>query len=170
LQFPSTDIFDLYVHDATYGRLRVKFRQREGKKPCAFINYKSDPHESETQQTFERKGPKVKKQKPVKLRGPTDISNRKEYKKLLSGEELNFEFLTPFENKLLMRRALGESLKKLARRYSGGHDRRSYTATTIKNLLYKCYNKIRLYDRNYKNVPMHIDKRAAYEKFKRNRK
>ena len=55
-----------------------------------------------------------------------------------------------------MSRFLGASWAKLARRYSGGHKRRSFTATSIKNMLYRIYTKIRLYDKDYTNVPLHI--------------
>jgi hypothetical protein len=162
-------VFDLWVNDRTVGRYKRRFYKREGKKKCFFAGYNSgnfddDPEFAELDCTFSRKGGKKKKTKPLKLKGPPDIVNRESFKKILHGEPLDYPFLTAFENELLMLRALGCSWKRLARKYSGGHKRRSYNAKLIKNILHDCYDKIRINERAG-SVPIHIQFKSVFKKY-----
>jgi hypothetical protein len=162
-------VFDLWVNDRIVGRYKRRFYKKEGKKKCFYTGYHSgnlddDPEFEEFDSTFSRKGGKRKKTKPIKLKGPSDIVNRESFKKILRGEPPDYPFLTAFENELLMLRALGYSWKRLARKFSGGRDGRSFKASRIKNILHDCYDKIRISERAG-SVPLHIQHKSVFKKY-----
>lgn len=172
MRWPSSDIWDLRRMDRIVGRYKRKFPNREGKKNCYFADFNegifSDDLEfDESHRTFKRKGGKVKKAKPIKLKGPPDIVCRYSFRKILKGEKLDYPFLTELENKILTKKALGWSWNKIAKRYSGGNNRRSLKASRVKNILHDCYDKIRLNEKSFRsNIPLHIQHKAVFEKYK----
>ena len=156
-RFPSSDVFEVMEIHLKEGRSKIIYKHRDGKSPCAFRTGKPDPGYGETDHIITRTGGKVRKQRKLVLKGPSDIVRRKNVRVVMHGKKISYRFLTAFENDLLTRRVLGQGWKSLARRYSGGHRSLSFKASRIKNLLSKIYRKIRIYDRVFKNVPAHIN-------------
>jgi len=130
------------------------------------MDFPEDLDLSGTDHVIERAGGRNKKGKPFQLKGPPDIVCRESYRKLLIGQKLNYPFLTAFENKLLMYRAVGASWAKLARQFSGGRDKRAFSRSSIKNLLHNCYDKIRINERVSTNIPLHIQYTVLHKKYR----
>jgi hypothetical protein len=161
---------ELWKNDKVVGKYKRRFYNLEGKKKCYYSGYNSrktddEPESHELDSTFSRKGGKTKKPKVLRLVGPPDIIRRKSFQKILRGEPLDYPFLTPFENNLLMLRALGYGWKRLARKFSGGRSGHSFKASRIKNILHDCYDKIRICERAG-SVPVHIQYQSIFRKYK----
>ena len=62
--------------------------------------------------------------------------------------EVNFPFLTDLENRLLTKQAQGNTIKKIARAFSGGYGKKSYNYNQIKYRIRKAKEKIREYEKN----------------------
>lgn len=163
------DIYKLWKYESIISRYKRRFYNRESKKKCYFANYGAGiPREEsswdlaiedyQSSRSNIRTGARSKKPKPFKPKGPPDIINRASFRKILYGRPFDYAFLSEFENKILTRRALGYSWRKLARAFSGGHKARSFKSRDIKNMLHSIYDKIRLNERS-KSVPLHIDRR-----------
>lgn len=162
MTFDDKNILKLYRADREHAHNLKRYKKRDGKRTCYFIHVRDETHDtevfSEKLHVIERRGPKYKNYKPAKLRLPKDIARLPEVKKLLQGEALTFPFLSDFEKRIITLRALGESRAAIARRYSGGRSKQSYTAISIKGRLKRAYDAIRKHTRPYTKTGKFIHK------------
>lgn len=165
MTFNGRDAAELYRCERRAGAKKRKYQRADGKTPCAYRYHREDPPEGEiwfcsespeaTYHVITRSEGRPRRERPPGLYGPPDIIARKRHQQILVGHTLDYSFLTPLENVILTRRALGESWKSLAKRFSGGPLRRHFDHITIKNIIGRAYTKIRIRTRPVGAVPLH---------------